>query len=219
MKARQWIELAAVASATALCNAAIANDVDRAPGRADASVSSAVHQALAERNDARGSAALPQDESTNAAMNRAAELGTSVPGAPLASNEDGVDAGTAANRDDTPHATTNDESAAPANAATNDEPSTPEAATGSTTKDRSGAGASGTASGSESFDAWTNDYAARHDGHITRQEFLDEMGNRFDRLDSRHQGYLTPYEVEEVFIFTPADTTNAAGETGSANTQ
>jgi hypothetical protein len=182
-------------------------------------------------------------------MNRAAELGTSVPGAPLASNEEGIDAGAAANRDATPSATTNDEgtastgamtndeSAAPANAATSDEPSsrattndesaapadaatsdessTPEAAADGTTKDRSGAGASG----SESFGAWANDYAARHDGHITRQEFLDEMGNRFDRMDGQHQGYLTPYEVEEIFIFTPADTTNGAGETGSANMQ
>ena len=275
MKARQWIEIAAVASATALCNAAIANDLDRTPGGDDASVSSAVHQALAERNDTRGSAAaLPQDAATNAAMNRAAELGTSVPGAPIASNEEGVDA----RRDDT-HATTNDEGTAPrgssatslsgsatlsdegaastgatndegpastraptndesaasadaatsdepstrattsderaasANAATSDEPST-EATTESTMNDRSG-----TASGSSSFDAWANDYAARHDGHITRQEFLDEMGSRFDRLDSRHQGSLTPYEVEEVFIFTPADTTHAAGEAGLANTQ
>ena len=284
MKARQWIEIAAVASATALCSAAIANDLDRTPGGDDASVSSAVHQALAERNDTRGSAAaLPQDAATNAAMNRAAELGTSVPGAPIASNEEGVDARTASNRDDT-HATTNDEgtaprgssatslsgsatlsdegaastgatndegpastraptndeSAAPADAATSDEPATrattsderaasanaatsDEPSTGATTEstmnDRSGTSVSGTASGSSSFDAWANDYAARHDGHITRQQFLDEMGSRFDRLDSRHQGYLTPYEVEEVFIFTPADTTHAAGEAGLANTQ
>ena len=248
MKARQWIEIAAVASAAALCNAAIANDVDRAPGRADASVSSAVHQALAERNDARGSAAaLPQDQPTNAAMNRAAELGTSVPGAPLASSAEGVDAGTASSRDDTPYDTANDEgsaprtsdatsrsgsatlsnegaastrattngkSAAPANAATSDERSTPQGETDSAASDR---GAS--ASGSESFDAWANDYAARHDGHITRQEFLDEMGNRFDRMDGRHRGYLTPYELEEIVIFAPADTTSGPGETESANTQ
>ena len=248
MKARQWIEIAAVASAAALCNAAIANDLARTPGGADASVSSAVHEALAERNDMRGSAAaLPQDQPTNAAMNRAAELGTSVPGAPLASSAEGVDAGTASSRDDTPYDTANDEgsaprtsdatsrsgratlsnegaastrattngkSAAPANAATSDERSTPQGETDSAASDR---GAS--ASGSESFDAWANDYAARHDGHITRQQFLDEMGSRFDRLDSRHQGYLTPYEVEEVFIFTPADTTHAAGEAGLANTQ
>jgi hypothetical protein len=114
MRARQWIEIAAVASAAALCNAAVANDLDRTPGGADASVSSAVHEALAERNDMRGSAAaLPQDEPTNAAMNRAAELGTSVPGAPLASNEEGVDAGTASSRNDTPSGTTNDEGTAP----------------------------------------------------------------------------------------------------------
>ncbi|MGE5104039.1 MAG: hypothetical protein ACM3NZ_04810 [Betaproteobacteria bacterium] len=200
----------------------------------------------------RGSAAaLPQDEPTNAAMNRAAELGTSVPGAPLASNEEGVDAGTASNRDDTPYGTTNDEgsaprtsdatspsgsatlsnegaastrattngeSAAPPNAATSDERSTPQATTDSAANDR-GASASGTASGSANFDAWANDYAARHDGHITRQQFLDEIGSRFDRLDSQHQGHLTPYEVEEIFIFAPADTTSGPGETGSANMQ
>jgi hypothetical protein len=252
MKARQWIEIAAVASAAALCNAAIANDLARTPGGADASVSSAVHEALAERNDMRGSAAaLPQDQPTNAAMNRAAELGTSVPGAPLASSAEGVDAGTASSRDDTPYDTANDEgsaprtsdatsrsgsatlsnegaastrattngkSAAPANAATSDERSTPQGETDSAASDR-GASASGSASGSESFDAWANDYAARHDGHITRQQFLDEMGSRFDRLDSQHQGYLTPYEVEEIVIFAPADTTSGPGETGSANTQ
>jgi len=256
MKARQWMEIAALASTIGLTGTAVANDLDRTPAGTDASVASAVNDALAERHDTGGSAALPRDAPANAAMNRAAELGTRAPGAPLASDDEGVNAGAPMNGRETSSgmtnegtparanaagersndaaatsggATLNDEGATSAGATLNDESAT---STGPTTSDEQatpgstmndGSTASGTASGSGTFDAWANDYAAQHNGRITRQEFLGEMGNRFDRLDTQHQGYLTPDEVGEIFIFTPADTADGASmssdETGSANAQ
>ena len=41
------------------------------------------------------------------------------------------------------------------------------------------------------------------------------MGQRFDRLDAQHQGSLTPYEVEEIFIYTPANP--SAAQSSGAN--
>ena len=110
MKARQWMEIAALASTIGLTGTAVANDLDRTPAGTDASVASAVNDALAERHDTGGSAAaLPQDAPVNAAMNRAAELGTRAPGAPLASDDEGVNAGAPMNGRETSSGMTNDE--------------------------------------------------------------------------------------------------------------
>jgi hypothetical protein len=55
---------------------------------------------------------------------------------------------------------------------------------------------------SDNFDARMSDYAAQHNGRISRDEFMSEMGNRWDQLDTQHNG-LTPYELQEIFVFTP----------------
>ena len=58
---------------------------------------------------------------------------------------------------------------------------------------------------SDNFDRDMSDYAAQHNGRITRQEFLDRMGSRFDRLDADHRGYLTPEETHRMFVYTPGE--------------
>jgi hypothetical protein len=63
---------------------------------------------------------------------------------------------------------------------------------------------------SDNFDQWMSDYAAQHGGRITREQFLDEMGNRWDVIDAQRNGSLTPGEVREIFIFE-----NAAPSGGS----
>jgi hypothetical protein len=49
------------------------------------------------------------------------------------------------------------------------------------------------------LDTWMQDYAATHEGRITRREFLDQMGNRWDTLDAQHHGYLTPDEARGIY--------------------
>lgn len=66
---------------------------------------------------------------------------------------------------------------------------------------------------SDNFNTWMSDYASQHNGHITRQEFLAQMGDRWDQRDTQHQG-LTPYEVQEIFVFTPGENM-APARTGS----
>jgi hypothetical protein len=60
------------------------------------------------------------------------------------------------------------------------------------------------------LDAWMSDYAAAHNGRITREEFLDQMGNRWDAVDTQRQGYLTPDEARDIFTAHPGE---AAGAT------
>lgn len=58
---------------------------------------------------------------------------------------------------------------------------------------------------SDNFDRDMSDYAAQHNGRITRQEFLDRMGSRFDRFDAEHRGYLTPEETHRMFVYAPGE--------------
>ena len=49
------------------------------------------------------------------------------------------------------------------------------------------------------FDAWMHDYSGKHNGRITRQEYLDQMAERWDRLDAEHRGYLTPEQARGIY--------------------
>ncbi|MEO9137155.1 MAG: hypothetical protein ABI316_11210 [Casimicrobiaceae bacterium] len=49
------------------------------------------------------------------------------------------------------------------------------------------------------LDAWMNDYATAHNGRITREEFMDQMNNRWDTLDAQHRGYMTPDEARNIY--------------------
>jgi hypothetical protein len=68
---------------------------------------------------------------------------------------------------------------------------------------------------SDNFNTWMSDYASQHNGRITREEFLAQMGNRWDRLDAQHQGYLTPDQVEEILVITPEAASASPPRTGS----
>jgi hypothetical protein len=66
---------------------------------------------------------------------------------------------------------------------------------------------------SSNFNSWMSDYASQHNGRISRDEFMAQMGRRWDQRDTEHNG-LTPVEVEEIFVFTPGEAATPP-ETGS----
>ena len=68
-------------------------------------------------------------------------------------------------------------------------------------------------SNSSNFNSWMSDYASQHDGRISRDEFMAQMGRRWDQRDTQHSG-LTPVEIEEILVFTPANGTTAPGTAG-----
>ena len=56
-----------------------------------------------------------------------------------------------------------------------------------------------TATGERDVDmsGWANDYATRNHGRISRRAYMDEMGRRWDEVDSNGQG-LTPADVSRL---------------------
>jgi hypothetical protein len=44
-----------------------------------------------------------------------------------------------------------------------------------------------------------NDYAVAHQGRITRDEFMNQMGDRWDRMDAQRRGYLSPDEARGIY--------------------
>jgi hypothetical protein len=214
MRARQWMQIAAVASAASLTGAAIANDMDRAStSRPDTATTISGNPAQLD-NDATNPATsvLPDNTVT------APEVGTTQ------SNDNGAtmndNAGTSNLNGDTSTIDNGAPSTTQGSTMVSPKSDTAAAPSGGA---RYGSGSSATSIGgtdrlgstnSENFDQWASDYAAQHNGRITRQEFLDQMGNRWDVLDNRHRGYLTPQEMQEFFIATPGDTA-APPRTGS----
>jgi len=57
------------------------------------------------------------------------------------------------------------------------------------------------------LDAWMRDYAATHNGRITREEYLNQMEQRWNAADAQHRGYLTQDEIDNAF---PAHPGNSA---------
>lgn len=49
------------------------------------------------------------------------------------------------------------------------------------------------------MDTWMNDYAATHNGRITREEFMNEMARRWDMHDAQRRGYMTPDEARQIY--------------------
>jgi hypothetical protein len=188
------MQIAAVASAASLTGAAIANDMDRASTSSPDTATTI-----------NGNPAQLDNDATNPA--------TSV----LPDNDN---SGTSSLNGDTP--TLDNGAPSTTQGSTMVSPKSDTAATPSSGA-RYGSGSSATSIGgtdrlgstnSENFDQWASNYAAQHNGRITRQEFLDQMGNRWDVLDTQHRGYLTPQEMQEFFIATPGETT-APPRTGS----
>ena len=47
---------------------------------------------------------------------------------------------------------------------------------------------------SQGFNNWMNDYSTAHQGRISRQAYMDEMGRRWDAADAQRRGL----SVEEI---------------------
>ena len=84
-------------------------------------------------------------------------------------------------------------------------------------------------SGPSAADGWVDKYAAEHQGRISRQAYMDEMGRRFDAMDNSklngmtRQAYLddlasqwTTYERDNAGL-TPAEVSRITGKVDVGN--
>jgi len=205
MKPRQWMQIAAVASAMGLTGTAIANDMDRTPGVSDGPAA-----ALDKDSSGNASSSTSSDLNTQAApeLNRGGDLSGSAevngPNAnPLTANPV-PDLNAPVDRGSAPGSTRGSTQGSTMTSPRSDVSPGANAPAGGA---RFGSGSSATTIGgqdrlgntnSDNFSTWMSDYASQHNGHITRQEFLAQMGERWDQLDTQRQG-LTPDEVQGIF--------------------
>jgi hypothetical protein len=251
MKPRQWMQIAAVASAMGLSGAAIANDMDRTPGTGSSSAAATIDTSSAAATidatsvqganpaadlntnaDVNGGAGLRDrgnasgNSSDNTSGNAAASTNSGRMAAP-ALNHGGdlngsadVNGNPATRNDDATsgRSSTSDLNGQVDHGTTQGSTMTSPRSNGSTDANapmggaRYGSGSSATSVGgsdrlgstnSDNFNTWMSDYASQHNGRITREEFLAQIGNRWDQLDAQHQGYLTPDQVEEILVIVP----------------
>ena len=52
----------------------------------------------------------------------------------------------------------------------------------------------------QTFDGWMNRYATAHNGRITREEFMGQMGHRWDRMDVERRGYMSPEQARGIYV-------------------
>jgi hypothetical protein len=247
MKPRQWMQIAAVASAMGLTGGAIANDMDRTPGTDNSRAATAIDSETSAQGanpaadlnssaDVNGGAGLRNNVSGNASSSTDTS-GTAPPGMNRGGDLNGsADVnGNASTLNDNDTATQNDDSTSDLSGQVNrgtTQGSTMTSPRSNASTDanapaggaRYGSGSSATSIGgsdrlgntnSDNFNTWMSDYASQHNGRITREEFLAQMGNRWDQLDAQHQGYLTPDQVEEILVITPDTASAAPPRTGS----
>jgi hypothetical protein len=60
-----------------------------------------------------------------------------------------------------------------------------------------------------SYQTWMHDSAMRNHGYISRQEYMDEMGRRWDAMDREQRG-LTTAQINSMYV-TPSHTTVQKG--------
>ena len=60
-----------------------------------------------------------------------------------------------------------------------------------------------------SYQNWMHDSSAKKHGYISRQEYMDEMGRRWDAMDKDKRG-LTTAQINSMYI-TPSHTTVQQG--------
>jgi hypothetical protein len=51
---------------------------------------------------------------------------------------------------------------------------------------------------SPSYHTWMHDSSMKNHGYISRQEYMDEMGRRWDRMDRDHRG-LTTAQIDSLY--------------------
>lgn len=61
-----------------------------------------------------------------------------------------------------------------------------------------GAGGGGETASTSTFQDWLNVHAAKNNGRISRQAYMDEAGRRWDAMDKTKQG-LTMAEIRGVY--------------------
>jgi hypothetical protein len=59
------------------------------------------------------------------------------------------------------------------------------------------------------YNSWMHDSSTRNNGYISRQEYMDEMGRRWDRMDANKKG-LTMAQINSMYG-TPEHTKVNAG--------
>ena len=52
----------------------------------------------------------------------------------------------------------------------------------------------------QNFDGWMNRYATTHNGRVTREEFMGQMGHRWDMMDSERRGYMSPEQARGIYM-------------------
>lgn len=239
MKSRHWMQIAAVASAIGLTGGAVANDMNRTQATSDTSAATAYG---GDRDRSMNSEMAPPANdnavTSDQTANPAADLNTNADvngGAGLNARSAGNPSGTASSpstSDVSGNASTlNDNSTSDVNGqvtqgstqgSTMTSPKPNTSTDANAPSGSAGSGSNATSIGgqdrlgntnSENFNTWMSDYASQHNGRISRDEFLAQMGDRWDQLDAQHNG-LTPYEVQEIFVFTPPESA-APPRTGS----
>lgn len=249
MKPRHWMQIAAVASAVGLAGSAIANDnaigqntqstIGQNTQSTNESAASVIDQATPrpayaprvdsalQSNDLNGSSSMSTNDvngnasSTASDPNNNAQSNTNDNGANASTNDNGANA--SGSNDNGTNNGLNDNESGTSGTTQGSTMQSPKSTNGLTSGLPSNAkgGQRLSTTNSSNFNAWASDYASQHNGRITRDEFLNQMGQRFDQLDAQHQGALTPYQVEEIFIFTPANPSAAQsnGQSGPASSE
>ena len=62
----------------------------------------------------------------------------------------------------------------------------------------SGAADNSNSKSSPSFQTWMSDHSRMHNGHISRQAYMDEMGRNWDSMDRNKQG-LTVDQINSMY--------------------
>ncbi|HET8585380.1 MAG TPA: hypothetical protein VFM89_06550 [Casimicrobiaceae bacterium] len=200
MKPRQWMQVAAVASALGLAGTANANDIVTSSARStigNESAASVIDQATPPSN---GNAAADLNNSPSTDVN-----GSAIGSGSMDLNDNAAaDLNGSVSTDANVNGTASD--------ASNGSRAPSDLSNGVS----SSATAPAATSGSDESSYGNNATSAAQGDRVTRQEFLDEMGRRFDALDTRHQGSLTPYEIDEILVVTaPANASSAPSGTSS----
>lgn len=157
MKLRQWIRVAATASAIGLAGPVIANDIGTAGTGSDASPSTSF-----DTQSSMDNAVNTSPETSAASRSSNGAINGAVDGSVKGATQGGA--------------------------------MTSPQQLGESPTERGDQGDTKSAN----FDQWMSDYAAAHEGRITRDQFLDQMGRRFDAADTSNRGYLMQDQLHGV---------------------
>jgi hypothetical protein len=67
------------------------------------------------------------------------------------------------------------------------------------------------------FQTWMSDYSKANRGYISRQAYMDEMGRRWDAVDTNRQG-LTTQQINSIYGYSAGATTPGRVKPGNAAT-